>query len=109
MRRLRDSERKTLCSPDSTPQTFAGRQSENNIRTAVQQLRVHVWYRRRAVQGCLHRLHRESMSRSHETEQFIADLKQIHNLVNTGAPLTIESRIEPGETGPHPLRCILRL
>jgi transcription antitermination factor NusG len=31
------------------------------------------------------------------TAQFIADLKQIHWLVNTGAPLTIESRMEPGE------------
>ena len=32
-----------------------------------------------------------------DTEQFIADLKQIHRLVNTGAPLTVESRIQPGE------------
>lgn len=32
-----------------------------------------------------------------DTEQFIADLKQIHCLVNTGVPLTIESRIEAGE------------
>ncbi|MDB4506244.1 KOW motif-containing protein [bacterium] len=33
-----------------------------------------------------------------DTEQFIADLKQVHRLVNTGAPLTVESRIEVGET-----------
>ncbi|MAI71422.1 MAG: antitermination protein NusG [Rhodopirellula sp.] len=33
-----------------------------------------------------------------DTEQFVADLKQIYSLVNLGAPLTIESRIEPGET-----------
>ena len=32
-----------------------------------------------------------------DPEQFIADLKQIHCLVNTGVPLTIESRIEAGE------------
>ena len=33
-----------------------------------------------------------------DTEQFLTDLKQIHRLVNTGVPLTIESRIEPGES-----------
>jgi len=32
-----------------------------------------------------------------ETEQFIADLKQIQSLINTGVPLTVEGRIEAGE------------
>jgi len=32
-----------------------------------------------------------------EKEQLIEDLKQVHDLINLGVPLTVESRLEPGE------------
>lgn len=32
-----------------------------------------------------------------ETDKFLADRKQIHKLIDSGVPLTIESRIQPGE------------
>lgn len=32
-----------------------------------------------------------------DVERFVSDLRQIRDLINTGVPLTIESRLEPGE------------
>ncbi len=32
-----------------------------------------------------------------EVERFVSDLRQIRDLIEIGAPLTVESRIEPGE------------
>jgi transcription antitermination factor NusG len=32
-----------------------------------------------------------------DVEQFVTDLKQIRDLINLGVPLTVESRLEPGQ------------
>ncbi|TWU27226.1 transcriptional activator RfaH [Novipirellula galeiformis] len=32
-----------------------------------------------------------------EVDEFVADLKQIYNLIHLGVPMTIESRLEPGQ------------
>ncbi len=32
-----------------------------------------------------------------DVDEFVADLKQIHDLIKLGVPMTIESRLEPGQ------------
>ncbi|GAA4470589.1 transcription termination/antitermination protein NusG [Novipirellula rosea] len=32
-----------------------------------------------------------------DVDEFVADLKQIHDLIDLGVPMTIESRLEPGQ------------
>jgi transcription antitermination factor NusG len=42
--------------------------------------------------GCV-----QKMTPINDVEQFVSDLRQIHNLVNLGVPLSLESRLEAGQ------------